>query len=121
MLTVLRHILQEVSGAQNFHEALDIMVRRIANALATEACSVFLLDRRHGSYVMVATQGLNPEGIGKIRIPLNKGLIGLIGDREEPLNIDDATKHPSYLHVAEAKEEAFRAFLGTPIIYHKIG
>ena len=119
MLTVLRHILQEVSGAQNFHEALDIMVRRIANALATEACSVFLLDRRHGSYVMVATQGLNPEGIGKIRIPLNKGLIGLIGDREEPLNIDDATKHPSYLHVAEAKEEAFRAFLGTPIIYHR--
>lgn len=119
MLTILRHILQEVSSAQDFHEALDIMVKRIANALATEACSVFLLDRRHGSYVLVATQGLNPEGIGKVRVPLNKGLIGLIGDREETLNIDDATQHPRFFRVKEAKEEAYRAFLGTPIIYHR--
>jgi phosphotransferase system enzyme I (PtsP) len=119
MLTILRHIIQEVSSAQDFHEALDIMVKRISNALATEACSVFLLDRRRGSYLLVATQGLNPNGIGKIRIPVNKGLVGLIGDREEPLNIDDATQHPNYFHVEEAKEEAFRAFMGTPIIYHR--
>jgi phosphotransferase system enzyme I (PtsP) len=119
MLTVLRNILQEVAGAQDFPEALDIMVKRIANALATEACSVFLIDRRQGSYVLVATQGLNPEGIGKVRVPINKGLIGLIGDREEPLNIDDATQHPNYFHVEEAKEEAFRAFMGTPIIYQR--
>lgn len=119
MLTILRHIIQEVSSTQDFNEALDIMVKRIANALATEACSVFLLDRRRGSYVLVATQGLNPEGIGKVRVPLNKGLIGLIGDREEPLNIDDATQHPRFFHVEEAKEEAYRAFLGAPIIYHR--
>jgi phosphotransferase system enzyme I (PtsP) len=119
MLTILRHIIQEVSSAQDFKEALDIMVKRIANALATEACSVFLLDRRQGSYVLVATQGLNPEGIGKVRVPLNQGLIGMIGDREEPLNVDDATQHPRFLHVAEAKEDAYRAFLGTPIIYHR--
>ncbi len=33
--------------------------------------------------------------------------------------MDDATQHPNYLHVAEAKEEAYRAFMGTPIIYHR--
>lgn len=119
MLTILRKIIQEVSGAQDFDEALDIMVKRIANALATQACSVFLLDRHHGEYVLVATQGLNPKAVGKIRVPLNKGLIGLVGEREEPINIDDATQHPRFLHVAEAKEEAYRAFLGTPIIYHR--
>lgn len=119
MLNVLRQIIQEVSSAENFHEALELIVKRIANALATEACSVFLLDRRHGSYVLVATQGLNPKGVGKVRIPINKGLVGLIGEREEPLNIDDATQHPRFFHVAEAKEEAYRAFMGTPIIYHR--
>ena len=119
MLTILRHIIQEVSSAQNFSEALDIMVKRIANALATQACSVFLLDRRHGDYVLVATQGLNPQAVGKVRVPINKGLIGLVGEREEPINIDDATKHPRFYHVAEAKEEAYRAFLGTPVIYHR--
>lgn len=119
MLTILRHIIQEVSGAQDFREALDIMVQRIANALATQACSVFLLDRRHGEYVLGATQGLNPAAVGKVRIPVNKGLIGLVGEREEPLNLDDATRHPHYLHVAEVKEEEYHAFLGTPIIYQR--
>lgn len=119
MLNILRHIIQEVSSAQDFSEALDIMVKRIANALATQACSVFLLDRHHGEYVLVATQGLNPKAVGKARVPINKGLIGLVGEREEPINIDDATKHPRFLHVEEVKEEAYRAFLGTPIIYHR--
>lgn len=119
MLHILRHIIQEVSSAQDFREALDIMVKRIANALATQACSIFLLDRHHGEYVLLATQGLNPQAVDKVRIPINKGLIGLVGEREEPINIDDATKHPSFLHIAEVKEDIYRAFLGTPIIYHR--
>ncbi|RDI48589.1 phosphoenolpyruvate--protein phosphotransferase [Aquicella lusitana] len=119
MLTILRHIIQEVTSAQDFREALDIMVKRIANALATQACSIFLLDRHHGEYVLVATQGLNPQAVGKVRVPINKGLIGLVGEREEPLNIDDATKHPRFYRVPEIKEEAYRAFLGTPVIYHR--
>lgn len=119
MLTILRHIIQEVSSAEDFGEALNIMVKRIANALATQACSIFLLDRHHGDYVLMATQGLNPKAVGKVRVPINKGLIGLVGEREEPINIDDATKHPRFLHIAEVKEEAYRAFLGTPIIYHR--
>ena len=101
MLNILRHIIQEVSSAQDFNEALNIMVKRIANALATEACSIFLLDRSHGEYVLVATQGLNPQAVGKARVPINKGLVGLVGEREEPINIDDATIHPRFFHAAE--------------------
>jgi phosphotransferase system enzyme I (PtsP) len=119
MLTILRHIIQEVSSAENFTEALNIMVTRIANALSTQACSIFLLDRHAGDYVLVATQGLNPDSIGKVRVPLDKGLIGLVGEREEPINIDDAPKHPHYFHVPEVEEEAYHAFLGTPVIYHR--
>lgn len=119
MLTILRQIIQEVSSAQDFEEALGILVNRIAHALATQACSIFLLDRTRGEYVLVATQGLNPHAVKKIRIPINKGLIGFVGEREEPINIDDATQHPNFLRVAEAGEEAYRAFLGTPVIYHR--
>lgn len=119
MLTVLRHIIQEVTSAEQFDAALNIMVKRIADALATQACSVFLLDRHHGEYILAATQGLNPNAVGKVRVPLNRGLIGLVGEREEPINIDDATQHPRFLHVELAKEEAYRAFLGTPIIHHR--
>jgi len=119
MLTVLRHIIQEVTTAEDFKQALDIIVKRTANALATQACSVFLLDRNRGEYVLVATQGLNPAAVNKVRVPVNQGLIGLVGEREEPINIDDAHLHPRFLHVAEVKEEAYRAFLGAPVIYHR--
>lgn len=119
MLTILKHIIQEVSRSTDFSEALDIMVKRVADALNTQACSIFLLDRHSGEYVLVATQGLNRAAVGKTRIPLNKGLIGLVGEREEPINIDDAALHPSFLPVPEVEEEAYRAFLGTPIIYHR--
>jgi phosphotransferase system, enzyme I, PtsP len=119
MLTILRRIIQEAASAHDFKEALNIMVKRIAHALHSNACSVFLLDRRHNEYVLMATQGLNPEAVGKIRIPLHLGLIGLVGEREEPINIDDASKHPHFLHVPYAGEEAYKGFLGAPIIYHR--
>ncbi len=119
MLTILRQIIQEVSDADDFSEALTIMVKRIASALATEACSIFLLDKPRSEYVLVATQGLNQTAINKVRIPLNQGLIGLVGEREETINIDEARLHPNFLEVAEVNEEAYRAFLGTPVIYHR--
>jgi len=119
MLNILRHIIQEVSNAESFHEALNLMVTRIADALATEACSIFLYDRQRGEYVLAATQGLSEAAVGEVRIPSSRGLVGLVGEREEPINIDDATKHPRFYRVAEVKEEPFRAFLGTPIITHR--
>ncbi|TAK74236.1 MAG: phosphoenolpyruvate--protein phosphotransferase [Gammaproteobacteria bacterium] len=119
MLTILRQIIQEVSSAEQFQEALEIIVKRTADALTTQACSIFLLDRQGGEYVLVATQGLNPQAIHKARVPLNKGLIGFVGEREEPINIDDAAKHPRFFQVPEVEEEAYRAFLGTPVIYHR--
>ncbi len=119
MLKILRRIIQEVGGAQDFKEALNIMVKRIAKALDTQACSIFLFDHHRAEYVLTATHGLNPEAVGKVRIPVDQGLIGLVGEREEPINIDDASKHPNFLQIAEVKEEAYKAFLGTPIIYHR--
>jgi len=119
MLTTLRRIIQDVSSTSDFKEALNIMVADTARALQTDACTIFLLDRRHGEYVMFATIGLNPDVVGKVRIPIDKGLIGLVGEREEPLNIDDAAKHPRFIHNSEVQEDIYHAFLGVPVIYHR--
>ncbi len=119
MLKTLRQIIQEVSSAEDFKDALEIMVKRIAQALESDACSIFLLDHHKGEYVLTATKGLNPHAVGKVRIPLNQGVIGLVGEREEPINLRDATLHPRFLSVPELQEERYKAFLGTPIIYHR--
>ena len=119
MLEVLRRIIQEVASTQDFRAALNVMVQRIAETLDAHASSIFLLDRRKGEYLLMATAGLNPLAVGKVRIPMNQGLISFVGEREEPVNLDDARKHERFLHVPEVHEEAYQAFLGVPIIYQR--
>ncbi len=119
MLKTLRRIVQEVTSAQDLLEALQIMVSRVREAVDTQAAAIFLIDNRHAEYVLMAAEGLNVSAIGKIRVPLNVGLIGLVGRREEPISLEDAQAHESFFHHPEAGEEKYRAFLGVPIIHHR--
>jgi phosphotransferase system, enzyme I, PtsP len=112
-------IVQEVSAAPNLRDALDIATRRVKDAIAAEACSIFLVDEEHGEYVLMATEGLNKALINKVRLKFGEGLIGLVGEREEPINIDDAPTHPRFRHCPDIGEEHFHAFLGVPIIYYR--
>src|SRR3990167_5984988 len=78
MLNILRRVVQEVHDARSLTEALQILVRRVREVTETQACSILLIDTHHDEYVLMATDGLNPESVGRVRIPCGKGLIGLI-------------------------------------------
>ncbi len=119
MLKVLRRLVQEVSSAKNLGDALNTLVHRLRESIDTQAASVYLVHYRRAEYVLAATDGLNAHAVGKIRVPLSQGLLGLIGRREEPINIEDASAHPDFFHHPEAGEEEFKAFLGVPIIHHR--
>lgn len=119
MLDILRNIIQEVSTARDFEAALSVVVHAVVRELSADACSIFLLDRRAGDYVLMATEGLNKEEVGRIRIPPGRGLVGLVSEREEPLNVSDAETHARFLSVPEAKEEKYAAFLGVPVVWHR--
>ena len=47
------------------------------------------------------------------------GLVGLVGSREEPLNLEHASEHPRYRYFPETGEERYASFLGAPIIHHR--
>ncbi|CAM4449434.1 MAG: Phosphoenolpyruvate-dependent phosphotransferase system [Legionellaceae bacterium] len=119
MLDVIRRIVQKVNAAHDFSEALQIIVQSIRKAIATEACSVFLVDEKNKEYVLMATEGLNPIVVEKVRLSYQEGLVGLVGQREEPINLEDAPSHPNYKYFADVGEERFRAFLGVPIIHQR--
>ncbi|MDQ8039267.1 MAG: phosphoenolpyruvate--protein phosphotransferase [Rickettsiella sp.] len=118
MLKVLRRIVQEVSSAQRFEQALQILVSRVREALHTQACTVFLLDAKK-AYVLLATDGLNPQSVGKIRLTFDQGLVGLVGKTGELINVEDAPAHENFFYVAGIGEERYRAFLGVPILHNR--
>lgn len=119
MLEVLRRVTQEVNAAQDLTSALDIIVERVSSAMATEVCSVYLLDETNKQYVFMATRGLNPEAIGKVRLNLNEGLVGYVVERAEPVNLEDAQSHPRNHYIKEIGEDRFHSFLGVPIIHSR--
>ncbi|WP_455222195.1 phosphoenolpyruvate--protein phosphotransferase [Kaarinaea lacus] len=119
MLDTLRRIVQEVNDAKDLGEALQIIVQRVKNAMAVDLCSVYLTDHARQQNVLMATDGLNPESVGNVALNFNQGLTGLVGEREEVVNIADSPSHPRYQYVPGSGEEKFHAYLGVPIIHHR--
>lgn len=119
MLSILRSLVQEVNSARDLNEALDIIVSRVQKAMDTEVCSVYLLDPATNRYILMATEGLYQQAVGQVSLGYSEGLIGLVGSREEPINLEDAPSHPRYRYFPETGEERFRSFLGVPIIHHR--
>ncbi|MCG8669033.1 MAG: GAF domain-containing protein, partial [Pseudomonadales bacterium] len=119
MLETLRRIVQEVNAAEDLTTALDVMVTRVRETMGTEVCSVYLNDSQASCYRLMATEGLNKSAVGQATLGLSEGLVGQVGLREEPINLEDAPSHPKFRYLQETGEEPFHAFLGVPIIHHR--
>ena len=119
MLNTLRRIVQEVNAAPDLEAALDVMVHRVKAAMKTQVASVYLLDYSNNRYVLMASEGLRQEAVGKVSLGFSEGLVGQVGLREEPINLDNASAHPKFIYLEGTGEEEFEAFLGVPIIHHR--
>lgn len=119
MLSVLRQIVQEVNEARDLEEVLRIMVTRVSSAMNVEACSVYLADHQLQHYLLASSVGFLEGVDGKVKIGFTEGLVGLVGEREEPINLSDAPNHPRYRYFPETGEERYLAFLGVPIIHQR--
>lgn len=120
MLSTLRSIVQEVNAARNLGQALAIIVGRVKQALEVEVCSVYLVDEGlRRDLVLMASDGLNAESVGSVRLAFDQGLVGLAAERAEPVNLDNAPDHNRYRYFPQTGEERFHAFLGVPIIHHR--
>lgn len=119
MLEVLRRVIQEVNGARNLNAALATMVRRIRKAMRTDVCSFYLYDEALESLVLMETIGLRTQAVGRVILPLGEGLVGLVAQRSEPLNLEDAQSHPRFRYFESTGEERYSSFLGIPIIHQR--
>jgi len=119
MLETLRHIVQEVNAAEGLGDALRIIVRRVRDAMGTEVCSVYLREPATGRYVFRATEGLNQDLVDQAGLADGEGLVGLVAVRGEPVNLENAERHPDFCLLPGIGEEQYHAFLGVPIIHQR--
>jgi phosphotransferase system enzyme I (PtsP) len=118
MLDILRRIIQEVNTAPDLQQALNIIVQRVKVHVKVDVASVYLTDTDHTQLILMATEGFRKGAIGKVRLNSGEGLVGMVVEREEPVNLDDAPSHPRNRFIVEAGEKPYHGFLGVPIIQH---
>jgi phosphotransferase system, enzyme I, PtsP len=116
MLDTLRRIVQDINATRDLDEALHLIVAEVKAAIHTDVCSVYMADHARGEHVLMATDGLRPGAIGKVRLKFGQGLTGLAASRAEPVNVENAPAHPAFRYIAATGEAPFHGFLGVPII-----
>lgn len=107
----LREIMETSGSAQ---ERLDRLVTMVASTMVADVCSIYLT--RGAFHELFATQGLKPEAVHRTRLKRSEGLVGLVAESAQPLNIAEAPLHERFAYKPETGEEPFHAFLGVPIV-----
>ena len=119
MLQTLRRIVQEVNSTRDLNQVLDIIVRRVKKAIVADVCSIYLFDNDESKFTLMATDGLNEKLVGQIQMAYGAGLVSLVAQRADPLNLDDAQEHPRFELFTSLNEERFHGFAGIPITHHR--
>jgi starch phosphorylase len=97
-------------------ETLMNVVALIARRFQTDVCSAYLLEPDRANLVLAATLGLRPECIGTLRMAIQEGLAGLVAEQVRPIAVEQVERHPRFKYFREAGEDAYKSFLGVPLI-----
>ena len=101
MLHTLRTIVQGVNQSEDLTQALKFLVTETKLAMDTQCCSVYLLESDANHFLLMASDGLAEQAIGRTAIGFSEGLVGLVGQREEPINLANAHEHPRFKYTPE--------------------
>lgn len=116
-MTAISRLIQAVNDAENLAAVLSLIVRHVCDATPAEACSIFLIDPERGEYLLSATEGLNPNAVGKLRVKFGEGVVGWIGEREQVIGLPDIQASAHYRRRPSLEERDFHGYLGVPIIH----
>jgi phosphotransferase system, enzyme I, PtsP len=93
---------------------LSTLVRIVATELVSEVCSVYV--QRPGDILeLAATEGLNPDAVGRTRLRVGEGIVGLCAATGTVMNLPDAQNHPAFAYRPETGEEPFASMLSVPV------
>jgi len=120
VLNQLHILLDEISRLPGLPAVLDLIVSRIRPAFGAEVCSVYLNTR--GAFVepelaLAATSGFASDRVGQVRLKLSEGIVGLVAQRGEVINLAHGGLHPRFKQVQGLDESGLKGFVGVPLLH----
>jgi two-component sensor histidine kinase/putative methionine-R-sulfoxide reductase with GAF domain len=117
-LRLLTETIAAVNSTLDLEEVLDLVARKVADALRTEACFVYLYDERTNELVLRATYGTSVEEMTKRpRMRPGEGITGTAAANRAPVMIpSQAHLDPRFKQFANLSEDAYESILAVPIL-----
>lgn len=86
----------------------------VAREMVAEVASVYIC--RPGDILeLAATHGLNPQAVGRTRLRVGEGIVGLCAASAAVMNLPDAQNHPGFAYRPETGEEPYTSMLAVPV------
>jgi len=119
MLSQLRQIVERVGDAKNLTLAMDTLVQQTKLVMEVDCCTIYITDEQTQKLNLMASEGLLNKRSVQQYLNFGEGIVGLVHQKGEPLNLANITEHPHYKYLPGSQERDFNSFLGTPIIHKR--
>jgi two-component sensor histidine kinase/putative methionine-R-sulfoxide reductase with GAF domain len=117
-LRLLTETIAAVNSTLDLEEVLDLVARKVADALRTEACFVYLYDERTNELILRATHGTSVEEMTKRpRLRPGEGITGTAAADRAPVMIpSQAHLDPRFKQFSNLPEDDYESILAVPIL-----
>jgi phosphotransferase system enzyme I (PtsP) len=115
-LRTLEDISTLILHSHDLQETLDNIVDVVSIRMASDVCSIYLLDDDGETLRLHATKGLPRSSVGAITMNISEGLTGLVVEQRSVVSLENPQDHPRYKYFAETREERYHSFLGIPML-----
>lgn len=98
------------SAAASLPDIADLVARELKSD-----ASVIYVARAGEVLELAATYGLNIGAVGRTRLRVGEGIVGMVAASGDALNLADAQNHPRYVYRPELGEEEFASMIAMPV------
>src|SRR4051812_11534844 len=117
-LRLLSETIEAVNSTLDLEEVLELVARKVAEALDADACFVYLYDDRTDELVLRATFGTRVEEMTRRpRLRPGEGITGTAAAERSPIMLPaQAHLDPRFKHFPNLRESEYESILAVPIL-----
>src|SRR5438045_2961891 len=114
-LDFLERIVRATAEMANHAELLRRIIDEATDATGAQVCSLYLWSDSERMLELVATNGLTPSAVGRVRLSLGEGVTGWVAAQGQPLAVRDVRYESRFEWLAGIDQERFVSMLSVPI------
>ncbi len=117
-LRLLTETIAAVNSTLDLDEVFELIAHKVAEALETDACFVYLYDEGADELVLRASYGTRVEQMTRVpKMRPGEGITGAAAAGRRPVMIArDAHLDPRFKHFPNLREEQYQSILAVPIL-----